>query len=591
TDLCLQTGLTGQQRDYLTKAHDSTDSLLNLINDILDFSKIETGKLEIEHLPFELPAVLDNLLSQMNGAALKKGLALRMLASPGMPAWVKGDPLRLQQILTKLLDNAIKFTDSGKIEVIAAARDQRDGSIELEFAVHDSGIGIPAEQQKKLFQSFSQIDASTTRKYRGTGLGLIISKQLAEMMGGGIEVESEPGQGSTFKFTVRVERLGEEEAAKALSVHDKKTTRKQMRSLQGMRILLVEDNEINQELAYELLAKALLQVDIANNGQQALEMAGRNRYDCVLMDIQMPVMDGYEATRRLRTDKRYQEIPIIAMTADVTRSDREKCLSAGMNDHIPKPIALNRLINTLLRRLPAAEHFIASPLAAEITTNVPLRAPERLEREEILENEEEEYTAFPELPGIAVDEALGRLGNNHKLLHNLLIKFHRNQSGVAAAVRVALAHGETQQAKLLTHTLKGLAGNIGARELYRAAQDLETAIEEKNGNAEPCLKITEQQLGAVLRSLDALLPGELPAEKAEPLTLEAFEALKPLFQELAGLLTEYSTDAEGTMAAIQNHLAGSVWREEAARMEYCLGRYDFEGAREILINMSDKMGI
>ncbi|MCP4695599.1 MAG: PAS domain-containing protein [Gammaproteobacteria bacterium] len=570
TELCLQTGLTVQQRDYLEKARSSADSLLGLINDILDFSKIEAGKLAIEYVPFELPAMLDNLLSQMSGAALDKGLTLRVAAAPGMPARVKGDPLRLLQILTNLVNNAIKFTDNGEIEVMTAIREQHDELIELEFIVRDSGIGMTAKQQKKLFQSFSQVDTSTTRKYGGTGLGLAISKQLTELMGGRIGVESEPGRGSTFRFTVRFERAGAEEAAKTLNIHDKKPTLRLLRSIRDARVLLVEDNEINQELIYELLKKMLRQIDIANDGRQALQMAGRNRYDCVLMDIQMPVMDGYEATRRLRADERYKETPIIAMTANVMSGDREKCLAAGMNDHIPKPIALDRLTNTLLRWIPAGKR-------------------EEPEQEEMPQSEA--APAFPELPGIALDEALSRLGNNRKLLLGLLVKFHRNQSGAADAIRAALAHGEMQQAKLLTHTLKGLSGSIGARELQRAAQGLETAIEKKSGSTEARLRITEQQLDAVLRSLEPLLPRDRPEEKAEPLKAETLEPLEPLFQELAKLLVNYNTDAEHTMETIQHRLAGSAWREEAARIEYCLGRYDFENALKTLTSMLNKMGI
>ncbi|MCP4695601.1 MAG: response regulator [Gammaproteobacteria bacterium] len=475
TDLCLQTKLAMQQRDYLTKARCSADSLLGLINDILDFSKIEAGKLAIEHVPFELSAILDNLLSQMSSAAKAKGLALRVVAAPGIPAWLKGDPLRLQQILTNLVNNAIKFTDSGEIEVTAAAREQHGGLIELEFAVHDSGIGMTAEQQKKLFHSFSQADASTTRKYGGAGLGLAISKQLTELMGGEIEAESEPGRGSSFRFSVRLEMAGEEKTANALRVHDQKPKQEQLHPIQSARILPAEDNKINQQFAAEITAN------------------------------------------------------IAVGTANPDRPGRE---------------------------VPA--------------------------------NEEKESPILPELPGIAVDEALGRLGNNHKLLLDLLVKFHRDQSGAAAAIRAALAHGEMMQAKRLVHTLKGLAGNIGARKLYWATQALEAAINEESESIELRLRVTEQYLNAVLRSLEPLRPDEPPAEKTQQLVLETLE---PLFRKLTGQLAEYSTDAERTMKTVRYHLAGSTWREEAARMENCLGRYDFEGAREILKNLANAMDI
>ncbi len=294
--LALKTDLTPKQQDYIGKVQSSSNALLGIINDILDFSKIDAGKLDMESVPFHLEDVFDNLATLVNLKAEEKGLKLSFEVSDEVPTGLVGDPLRLGQILINLGNNAVKFTEKGGIVVGVSPVAVTEEKAELQFSVRDSGIGLTEEQRGKLFQAFSQADTSTTRKYGGTGLGLTISKKLSEMMDGKIWVESEPGVGSTFIFTAVFGRHSE----KREEVSRTKGDVQGLQNIRGARILLAEDNEINQQVAQEILEQAALVVDIANDGKEALEMAQKNPYDVILMDIQMPEMNGFEATREIR---------------------------------------------------------------------------------------------------------------------------------------------------------------------------------------------------------------------------------------------------------------------------------------------------
>jgi signal transduction histidine kinase/CheY-like chemotaxis protein len=348
-ELCLNSELSFKQREYLKRVESSAHSLMTLIGDILDFSKMEAGKMQMETIPFLLEEMLEHVFSTMLQLSANKGIQLiRPWTGPDYHA-VIGDPQRLRQILINLIGNAIKFTEHGEIKVSLSEISRDAHWVRLQFAISDTGIGITAEQQTKLFQAFSQGDNSVTRNYGGTGLGLIISKQLIEQMGGSIEVSSKPGIGSTFTFNV------------LLGATDLNTIRNfqirrhrtidvgKLARLNGRRLLLVEDNEINRIVAIDLLEQAQLQVDIAENGELALAKLRHNNYDCVLMDVQMPVMDGYQATRLLRQIPACRDIPVIAMTANVMNGDHQHCLSAGMNDFIGKPILPATLYEALLK--------------------------------------------------------------------------------------------------------------------------------------------------------------------------------------------------------------------------------------------------
>ena len=360
--LALQGPLDPRQHRYVETVHRSAESLLAIINDILDFSKIEAGKLDMERIDFDLGDVMDNVASLIGLKAGEKSLALLFQPWPSVPSHLVGDPSRLGQILLNLGNNAVKFTERGEI-VFGIELVERDAtSALLRFTVRDTGIGMTPEQQRQLFQPFTQADASTSRRYGGTGLGLTICHRLVALMGGDIRVESQPGQGSCFSFTARLGLQAgsagtaepHPEGVPGASGQDRRALRDESleahkASLRGARILLVEDNLINQELARDLLGRAGIEVTVAEDGQQAIDILARASFDGVLMDCQMPVLDGYAATAILRRQHRLRGLPIIAMTANAMAGDRDKALAAGMDDHIGKPINVAEMFATLAR--------------------------------------------------------------------------------------------------------------------------------------------------------------------------------------------------------------------------------------------------
>jgi PAS domain S-box-containing protein len=348
TSLALETELNAEQRNYMEKVYNSAESLLGIINDILDFSKIEAGRLEIEQIEFCLQKVLDNLADVIGFKAKEKGLDMDIGVAAGVPARLKGDPLRLGQILINLGNNAVKFTSLGGVKISVERLEQKENKVILQFCVADTGIGMTPEQQAKLFQSFSQADSSTTRRFGGTGLGLSISKRLIEMMDGTIRLESEAGVGSRFYVILPFET-----AHNAASGQDsgRKEAEDDFRELRGCKVLLVEDNEVNQELANILLCRKDMLVTMVGNGAEALKKLKSESFDCVLMDIQMPVMDGYAACREIRRQPQHKDLPIIALTANVMAEDQEKSLAAGMSGHIGKPFNEHEMFTVISRCL------------------------------------------------------------------------------------------------------------------------------------------------------------------------------------------------------------------------------------------------
>ena len=344
--LLQDTKLEGVQVDYVKTVYSSGEALLSILNDILDFSKIAAGKLVLENIPFSLRKQAGDLVTLLHGPAQAKNVALVAEIDPQLPEMLLGDPTRMRQVLINFITNAIKFTEQGEVRVRVRVLSAFASRVMLRIEVCDTGIGIPEEKQKDLFQSFTQGDGSTTRKYGGTGLGLAIVRQLVLMMGGKSGVESEPGQGSTFwcelDFSV---------AAKTAQAEEEKEQETQAEGpLQG-HILLVEDNKVNQMVAGKMLAGMGLTVDLAENGEKALAALAEKRYDLVLMDCQMPVLDGYQATRAFREQESQsgKRLPIIAMTANAMEGDRQKCLEAGMDDYIAKPVK-KEMLRTLLGR-------------------------------------------------------------------------------------------------------------------------------------------------------------------------------------------------------------------------------------------------
>jgi signal transduction histidine kinase/DNA-binding response OmpR family regulator/tetratricopeptide (TPR) repeat protein len=616
--LALQSGLDPQQRNYVDKVHRAAESLLVVINDILDFSKIEAGRLEMEHIPFRLGDVLDQLASLVGMRAEEKGLELLFDLAPGLPTALVGDPSRLGQVLLNLGNNAVKFTERGEVTVAVALQSHEGESAVLCFEVRDTGIGIPAPQRERLFQPFSQADASTSRRFGGSGLGLAICRHLVALMDGEIGVQSEPGRGSVFRFTARfglqreaapepgppdelrgarvliaddhagarelltalaaslglradtaedavsalralvradaagqpyrlllldwrmpgvdgidcVEQLARTElrhpspavlmvtafnrqeaqqrlaarqlrvaallpkpvtasslldaCAAALGLAAPLASRDERRQdlldvrragLAGTRVLLVEDNSINQELACDLLGRAGIGVSVAADGQEALDLLERERFDAVLMDCQMPVLDGYAATRALRRRPGLQDLPVIAMTANAMAGDREKVLEAGMNDHIAKPIRVDDLFATLAR-------WVRPPRPA---------SPE-----------------WPVLPGVDMRAGLAGVMGNETLYRRLLGMFLERERGFAERFRAAYGAGDIEACTRYAHDMKSVSGTLGMPVLQRAAAALEAACEHRVGAAQidGLVEAVLHQLAPVLDGLEGVLAAE-----------------------------------------------------------------------------------
>jgi signal transduction histidine kinase/CheY-like chemotaxis protein len=342
TSILLDTPLTDEQRKYAAATKTSAESLLAILNDILDFSKIEAGKLEFESIDFDLAIVLDDLRMLFALQAREKGIELDCLAEPDVPTRLRGDPGRLRQVLINLVGNALKFTSLGEVSVRVLLVGADQASARLRFEVRDTGIGVPADKLVHLFDPFTQADSSTTRRYGGTGLGLSVAKRLVELRGGIIGAESTEGSGSTFWFTGEFERQQDKPAAAtaAATATDPAPAPPPSPEQQAAAILVVEDNAFNQMLVVKMLEKLGHRADVANNGREALQCLSRARYDLVLMDCQMPEMDGYEASRAIRAGEAGvldPAVPIIALTANAMEGDREKAISAGMNDYLSKP--------------------------------------------------------------------------------------------------------------------------------------------------------------------------------------------------------------------------------------------------------------
>ncbi len=334
--------LSTQQRVQVEVASSSAEALLRLLNDILDLSKIESGKVELETIDFSPAEAASEVVALLRARAVEKGLDLALTVESGVPPWVAGDPARLKQILLNLAGNAIKFTQKGRVDVILKSAGKKPPGAQVGFAVRDTGIGITAEARAKLFQVFSQGDSSTTRRFGGSGLGLVISQRLVAQMGGEIQVESQPGHGSEFSFELSLPEVKAPAPKRVSAAHES------VRVLQG-RVLVVEDDRVNQLVIRQLLSHMGLSCVVVDDGTRAVELATAESWDCILMDVQMPGIDGMEATRRIRAKPSDSHIPIVALTANAMQEDRQACHAAGMNDFLAKPVRQQELKECLER--------------------------------------------------------------------------------------------------------------------------------------------------------------------------------------------------------------------------------------------------
>ena len=478
-----------KQREYLGKIDGSAAMLLNILNDILDFSKIEAGKVSLEHIDFDLDVVLDSVGGAIGAQAREKGLEFGVRIDPRAPRSLRGDPLRLGQVLMNLANNAVKFTPRGtvgiRVEVLAA-----ENPIVLRFAVTDSGIGITAEQQAQLFQPFAQADTSTTREFGGTGLGLAISRRLVELMGGRIGVDSTVGGGSTFHFTASFAPGASPLAAAAERGRAQGAGQPQeLAPLRGRRMLVAEDNALNQQVIRELLDKAGVEVVLVANGLEAVDAARERRFDAILLDIQMPVMDGLQAAIRMRMRPGLAATPIIALTANVFAADIERCRAAGMNDHVAKPIRVGALYATLLR-------CVENSVPNANTSTLPSAGPPSVRG----------AAAVPEraLPGLDTAIVLEQLDGDRTLLAQVLQMFRETEGPAPRRLRSSLAARDHTTSERIAHTLKSTAAAVGAQRLSTAALAIEMALRGGDDVATGLLSELDDAHAEVMAGLESL---------------------------------------------------------------------------------------
>ncbi|CAH0262134.1 Signal transduction histidine-protein kinase BarA [Massilia sp. Bi118] len=716
--LALRTELSPKQQDYVGKIHRAALSLLGIINDILDFSKIEAGKLDVEQIPFCLDDVLANVASVTSQKAADKQLEYLFHVPHSIPRMLVGDPLRLGQVLINLVNNAVKFTPAGELElscmrIDAGASALQADRVSLRFAVRDTGIGMNEQQQGKLFRAFHQANGSTTREYGGTGLGLSISQQLVGLMGGQIVVKSSPGKGSTFHFDLEFPLSGEPErvavappeldGARLLLVDDSEVAREimcealqalplrvdtaasgleaeaallaadaggdpyrvvltdwQMPGMDGIalarriggnpalrhppsvvlvtafgreevqqeaeaagirgfltkplgqsalvdtlvtlfappsssnargrceelgdcvaRVLLVEDNQVNQQIALELLQAQNIAVDVAATGREALDLlteGGPEAYDVVLMDLEMPQLDGHAATVELRKDARFDKLPIIAMTAHALAEIRERCLREGMQDYVSKPVEPEKLYATLAR-------WIGSQLPPPLPRTLAPEVPEG-----------------PSLPGLSslsgIDSAFGlrHVAGNVALYVQLLDRFRATQRDAGSQIREDYQARRLAQAAARAHTLRGVAGNIGARELQTLAQAVEEGLalaEPDRGRLAAGVRALDAAVDATMHSLDQYFASRAaqaaiqPAPPAQEAVTHAPADTLQAIAQLEQLLAEFSGDATDYFETVRGQLAGVLETPVLARLEQHLSRYEFEEARQLLPQAAD----
>ncbi len=561
THLAQRTNLDETQRNYLEKIDAATQMLLNIINDILDFSKIEAGKLTLENAVFSLDNVLTHLIDMIKIRAEEKNIALSFHISSDVPRQLLGDSLRLEQILINLVSNAVKFTEKGEVVMTVEAKNKCENAATLCFSIRDTGIGMTTEQIEGLFQPFSQADTSTTRKYGGTGLGLTISKQLAGLMAGEIYVDSVLGRGSTFTFDMTL-ALATDQSVN-LKNNESIYTSHDYPCYNAQRILLVEDNEINQQVALELLTAMNLHVVIANNGKEGVERAMAEAFDLILMDIQMPIMDGLTATQIIRTDLKLAKLPIIAMTAHAMEGDREKSLAAGMNDHLTKPIEIDKLITMLNHWL----KFEAKPVSPAL--------PPPAKFVNLLPSD---------LPPFDLSQALIFSNYNPQLLHQLLLSFCNRYADTANQLTHCIKTQDFTKAEHIAHSLKGVAGTLAADKLKQSASALEIAL--YNNQIDDLDRLLHNLTEALTDAINAAMTLPLLPEPKSDITGNLnLNELRNLLDQFQDSIRSNHFNALDIFNRLKPHLLCLGFHQEAAKLTYLLEQLDFQNVLPILIQI------
>lgn len=486
SQLAINSTADAKQRDYLAKIIASSEHLLGVIDDILDFSKIDAGKTKLEAIDFDLEQIKRTLINLFEWKAAERGLRLTIEIDPDVPRHLCGDPLRLNQVLINLVTNAIKFTEHGGIVILAKNLGGDETGVMLRFEVRDTGIGITEEQQAVLFQPFQQGDPTTTRKYGGSGLGLVICKRLAVMMGGQIGLESEPGKGSTFWFTAHLGVSSAPLPATPESAEERQASA--VSALSGIRVLLAEDHPFNQQVAIEFLNAVGIVVSIARNGQETLDLLRHERFDCILMDTHMPLIDGLEATRLIRANPALARMPIIAMTANVTAEDRERCLAAGMDDFIGKPFKREDLYAILVRHMRGRTRAKAAPYAAATPAVDSTPSGQDI---------------------IDLGELAWLFNGNREKMRVFARKFVESALEDIAKIEAALVRKDMAAIRQLGHGAKSPANMAGAAKIRDLFQALEN-IQESEGYEQAADIVS--QLRPLVLQITAYVENELPAQ-------------------------------------------------------------------------------
>lgn len=569
TRLVLETELDPHQRDFLLKVYSSSQALMEILNDILDYSKIEAGRIEIEQIPISVEEVIRNTIGLFRAKIEEKGLATTVELAPSLPPVLQGDPMRLSQVLNNLVGNAVKFTENGEIRIKVEQIQEDSRTVTICFSVQDTGIGLDKDESERLFQAFTQADSTISRKYGGTGLGLTICQRLVGLMGGSISVSSSKGIGSTFSFSIQMDKVPPGTVAKKLhpfaeggiTTADPLTAsyRKKL-ELSRLRVLLVEDNRINQEVAAEILRQYGAEVTLADHGAAALDLLTSPDFDVVLMDLHMPVMDGFEATRKIRERYDSATLPIIAMTAAVMPDDRERCAAAGMVDFIAKPINPVELISVLQRFQKTDSLFSIQ--------GKPTGAPP------------DQNNALPDLPGFDTATALRRMSGHTQLLNSMLKAFIAEHGQSANELKILLNEGKTENAQHLVHNIKGVSGTVGAMQLMKAAAALEQqlyAVTDPAADLELFTHELELALSAINRYL--LTQEQIPTDAGTGHAPVEQEKLIPLLQELTTYLQEQELAPEQLLQQIKK-LSDNTDTPLLQKLLYQLDHFDHAGALE-----------